>query len=541
MQPDLRSLSRSAVVLLGGLLVLGPAARGQVCSYSELNGGLLGVTGTSQGQSRASVVHDFGQGPTLFVTGGFSFAGGQPANNIAAWDGSAWTPLGLGISGTGTSLVVFDDGSGPQVYVGGFHSSAGGEFSDPTGKQMRHLARWNGSQWSGLAGGAPNGEVHSLAVHDDGSGQALYASGDFTSVGGKSASRIAKWNGTSWSALGSGLNSRAWTMTTFDAGDGSMLWAGGDFTLAGGVSVRRAARWNGTAWVDAYMGTAGFGAVRSFAEYQGDLYAGGSFSFIYGGTTNFRNLARLSGSTWIPVGGGVDNGVMSLLVHDNGDGEALYVGGDFDKVGPIENEVDIQRVARRFAGQWEAIADTSGQQPFVGVIHLGEFAQGGTTKMILGGFFQTWNGAVVNGIVEWDCGAPSAPALETLAGCFGNPAQLSAPNGPAAVGQPFGLSLNAAGFASGLAVFFVGLDGRDGSGCGLLLPTLGELLLAAVPAPAQVGVLALSGASATLALPVPNWPSLVGDELVFQGTAIGLSTPGFPAEFSNGLLVRVQP
>lgn len=540
MQPDLRSLSRSAVALLGAIFILGPAARAQVCSYTDLDGGLLGVTGTVQGQVRASVAHDFGQGPTLFVTGGFSFAGGQPANNIAAWDGSAWKSLGLGISGTGTSLVVFDDGQGPKLYVGGFHQSAGGNFSDGTGKQLRHVSRWDGSAWTGLAGGVPNGEVHSLAVHDDGSGPALFVSGDFTSVGGKSASRVAKWNGTSWSALGSGLNSRAWTLLSHDAGDGSMLWAGGDFTVAGGNNFRRAARWNGAAWVDAYMGAAGFGAVRSFAVHQGELYAGGSFSTIYGGPTNFRNMARLFGTTWVPVGGGFDNNVQSLLVHDNGTGPALYAGGDFDKAGPFENEVDIQRVARLVGGQWEAIADTTGQQEFVGVNHLGTFAQGASTKMILGGFFKTWNGVAVNGIVGWDCG-PSAPAIETLVGCFGNPAQLSAPGGPAAVGQPFALTLGAAGFSSGLGIFYVGLDGADANGCGLFLPTLGELLLAVVPAPAQVGVLALAGGSATLVLPVPNSPSLVGNEVVFQGTAIGLSTPGFPAEFSNGLLVRVQP
>lgn len=541
MNLHLCSVSRFAVALLGACLFGAPAAHAQLCSYSDLGGGLFGTSPSIQGQVRNSVTHDFGQGPQLFVTGSFWFAGGQPAYNIASWNGSTWAPLGFGISGTGTSLVVFDDGNGPQVYVGGFHDSAGGEFSDPTGKPMRHLARWNGSQWSGLAGGAPNGEVHSLAVHNDGNGPALYASGDFTSVGGKSASRIAKWNGTSWSALGSGLNSRAWTLTSFNAGDGSMLWAGGDFSLAGGVSVSRAARWNGSAWVDAYMGSVGSGAVRSFAVHQGQLYAGGSFSTIAGGPTNFRNMARLQGNAWVPVGGGFDNSVQSLLVHDTGSGPALYAGGDFNKAGPIENEIDIQRVARLSGNQWEAIANTSGQQQFVGVNHLGKFTQGGSTKMILGGFFKTWNGVTVNAIVSWDCGAPSAPPIETLAGCFGNPAQLTAPGGPAALGQPFALTLGAAGFTSGLALFYVGLDGTDSNGCGLFLPTLGELLLAVVPAPAQVGVLALAGGSATVVLPVPNSPALVGNEVVFQGTAIGLSSPGFPAELSNGLLVRVQP
>ena len=48
-----------------------------------------------------------------------------------------------------------------------------------------------------------NGYVNALAL--DGSGN-LYAGGDFTTAGGVSANRVAKWNGSKWSALGSGLN-----------------------------------------------------------------------------------------------------------------------------------------------------------------------------------------------------------------------------------------------------------------------------------------------------------------------------------------------
>jgi hypothetical protein len=43
--------------------------------------------------------------------------------------------------------------------------------------------------------------VLALAV----SGSDLYAGGEFTTAGGISAANIAKWNGSSWSALGSGM------------------------------------------------------------------------------------------------------------------------------------------------------------------------------------------------------------------------------------------------------------------------------------------------------------------------------------------------
>ena len=45
-------------------------------------------------------------------------------------------------------------------------------------------------------------EVLALAVSANGD---LYAGGQFNMAGGVSASRIAKWNGSAWSALGSGV------------------------------------------------------------------------------------------------------------------------------------------------------------------------------------------------------------------------------------------------------------------------------------------------------------------------------------------------
>ena len=68
--------------------------------------------------------------------------------------------------------------------------------------------------------------VYALAV----SGSDLYAGGAFTTAGGSAAKNIAKWNGSSWSALGSGMNSAVSALAV----SGSDLYAGGNFTTAGG-------------------------------------------------------------------------------------------------------------------------------------------------------------------------------------------------------------------------------------------------------------------------------------------------------------------
>ncbi|MFN9306725.1 MAG: hypothetical protein ACK6DT_11755 [Planctomycetota bacterium] len=70
--------------------------------------------------------------------------------------------------------------------------------------------------------------VPALAVLPNGD---LVAGGSFTTAGGVAANRIARWNGSTWSALGSGMNSSVLALAMLPTGD---LVAGGGFTTAGG-------------------------------------------------------------------------------------------------------------------------------------------------------------------------------------------------------------------------------------------------------------------------------------------------------------------
>src|SRR2546427_13130097 len=60
------------------------------------------------------------------------------------------------------------------------------------------MARLGGGSWSVLRSGSIDW-VYALAV----SGSDLYAGGYFTTAGGSAANSIAKWDGSSWAALGS--------------------------------------------------------------------------------------------------------------------------------------------------------------------------------------------------------------------------------------------------------------------------------------------------------------------------------------------------
>ncbi|MFO0972959.1 MAG: hypothetical protein U1A27_05920 [Phycisphaerae bacterium] len=136
----------------------------------------------------------------LIVGGTFSTAGGQPANMIARWNGERWAPLGGGLSGSSQypavlALRVWND----TLYVGG-------EFDQAGNTPVANIAAWDGTHWSPVGGGL-DGRVRGLTEFD----RQLIACGTFTRSKDTPLSYIGAWNGRTWRPLGIGLNGDAWT------------------------------------------------------------------------------------------------------------------------------------------------------------------------------------------------------------------------------------------------------------------------------------------------------------------------------------------
>jgi len=152
----------------------------------------------------AAVGHRWGRGWTLMLTlcylrrhivcrRRFLYGRRNRGNYIAQWDGSNWSALDVGLTGhylPGVSALAV---SGSTLYAGGYFTNAGGvpAITSRSG---------NGSSWSALTSGV-NDEVTALAA----SSSTLYAGGVFTAAGGIPANYIAQWDGTNWSAAGSGI------------------------------------------------------------------------------------------------------------------------------------------------------------------------------------------------------------------------------------------------------------------------------------------------------------------------------------------------
>jgi PKD repeat protein len=315
-------------------------------------------------------------GTNLYAGGEFTTAGGVTANYIARWNGSGWRPMpasGEGISGDldAYHAVVALAWAGTNLYAGGDFTVAGGVVAN-------HVAKWDGTEWSGLGsgtnGGNANGPVSAVAWD----GTNLYAGGYFRTAGGVAANYIAKWDGSEWSALGTGLDDCVNDLTC----GGGNLYAGGAFTTAGGVSASYIAKWNGSEW--SALGAGLEDGVSAMAWDGANLYVGGWFTSAGGVPAN--HIAKWDGKEWSALGTGL-NGLVYALAWD---GTNLYAGGDFTTAG----DAAVNHIAQWDGSRWTALG--------TGVDGLVNALAWNGTNLYVGGQFRTAGGVIANNIAVWD-------------------------------------------------------------------------------------------------------------------------------------------
>ena len=330
-----------------------------------------------------------GPNPILVAGGSFTQVGSLAANNVASFDGVAWTPLGIGTDAPVLALAAFDDGQGPAIYAGGYFTNAGGV-------PALRVARWRAGQWSPLGAGF-DGPVFALAVFDSGGGPALYAAGAFTRSGTTPVARVARWSGTQWQPLGAGFNGDVAALAVHDDGTGPRLVAGGAFTASGGTQVLRIARWTGSQWQS--IGAGFNGTVTALASVTAVnltgtgrlLVAGGSFTKS-GGTT-MHAIGRWNGTAWSPMGLGLNAPPTAITTFDDGRGPAVFVAGGFTSAGGL----GAARVARWDGLGWSGL--TSGANG--PVVALAPFGGPLGATLVAGGSFTTAGNVPAASIARW--------------------------------------------------------------------------------------------------------------------------------------------
>jgi len=205
----------------------------------------------------------------IFAGGSISMIGRKLMSAFVKYESSnGWfSPGGQGF-GSGSVINATAVDSNGNIFVAGQFTSGGG-------LNTNNIVKWGPYSWSQLGNGI-YGTIYALAINSKG---VLYAGGTFG---------VSKWDGYTWTTLGSVLG----TVTSLAIDSNDNIYAGGRFLKAGTISVNNLAKWNGTSWLA--VGTGVTGTIYALKiSPQGDLIIGGKFSAAFDKPAN--NLALFPG------------------------------------------------------------------------------------------------------------------------------------------------------------------------------------------------------------------------------------------------------
>lgn len=327
----------------------------------------------------------------LIVGGFFDTAGGIAANNIAAWDDSAWSTLGSGMNGAVNALIVHQG----QLYAGGNFSTAGGNAAS-------NLAVWDGSSWSEVQGGT-NGPVYALASHFEPQSNLQYnllVGGDFTQAGNQSGQNFAMLSSNNIWFIGLDYDEPVLALS-YDSIN-TNTYIGGKFKHIKSIPLSGINVFNGYSSPAINEGVKiddTVGSVNAIAVHGGKVYFGGQFDEI--GGVPAANIGSNTGyepfiwGLWDSCscgtsGGPITSPVQALISFDN----QLIAGGYFREAGGVT----ANHIAAWNGSSWSAFGSGVDGAFWPHVWALATYKG----KLIAGGRFTTAGGESVNNIAVWE-------------------------------------------------------------------------------------------------------------------------------------------
>lgn len=238
----------------------------------------------------------------------------------------------------------------------------------------------------------------------------VYVGGEFSSMGDREGTRgIARWDGRSWHALGTGmLRDGDQTGNVYDvAVSGDNVYVVGNFDHAGGVSANGVARWSISAQTWSAVGsgvgpaddTGDAAAASSVAVVGNEVYIGGNFAQVNGVAT--YRVAVWNGTAWAALAGGVADNDTLGFDHVNaivGAGDLVYVGGKFENAINPDGIDDVVAnniaVWNRGSKRWSALG--AGVSDVVRALAIDG------SNLYVGGDFTKASGQAVGGIARWN-------------------------------------------------------------------------------------------------------------------------------------------
>ena len=335
---------------------------------------------------------------------------------VATWALAAgpggWDHLGdHGAAGTKSlnlAANALEVAPGGVLYVGGKFTDAGGIAN------ADRIAKWNGSSWSAVSSSTEqiaNGEVFAIAI----AGGKVYAGGVFTNAGGSGADNLAVWDGTTWEPFCTVPGEKIGNVRALQV-VGSTLYVGGDFQNAAGIAnadyLLACNLATGTPSETTIDPAHPFsGSVKALtATSDGTLYAGGRFSNLEN-IPAADNVAYLPpGGTWQPMGpaGGTCSCALDAFVRAlTANGTDVYVGTEGSNVAGI---AQADHVAKWNGSAWSAMGSKTGGADgwFPAGTNIYGLASAGT-DVFATGTFQNANGDARADNIAWFDGTEWRP------------------------------------------------------------------------------------------------------------------------------------
>lgn len=331
---------------------------------------------------------------SLYAGGLFTISGAVHGTNLAVWNGSTWAPLGSGITAGANATRVY--ATPTNVFVGGTFFLAGGLIAN-------EFASWDGANWATIgAPGRLNGAASSVRAFA-GQSTNLFVGGLFSTIGQlTNGSLIAHFDGANWSPMSNGLSGATGASVNAIDISNNVVYAGGSFTFAGNLSTPNVAQWDGTNW--SALGSGPGGVVASLTVRTDGVYAAGAPQS--GSTFGSPFFVRWDGSSWQSVlnFNSADTFFDEYITDPNIGMDAvafqdtnIYVGGHFVIVWhdpSLTIETNCNNILR-FDGTYARIVGTGLNSNVIAMTTLG-------TNLYVAGLFTNAGGVTASHIAMWD-------------------------------------------------------------------------------------------------------------------------------------------
>ena len=269
----------------------------------------------------------------LYAGGTFLEVDGTEARLVARWDSTAWVPLAGGLDSWSSEVNTLAF-SGSDLFAGGRFGRA--ILNDTTDVSTSAVARWDGTTWhalgsipdseycNGITGGGVDQIVPGVAPGE------VYLHGSISGVAGGDcyvpSGKVARWDGAAWTGIPGtdDIEGDPRRVNGIAFRNGRLL-VGGDFDALGGQPVRSAALYEDAVWKPLVAeDTLGLvGVVHGLVTDADGTLYALHHAWNEGGSG--ERISRWEGGGWADVAGYIDGDTYTLLPHDGG----LYVGGDF--------------------------------------------------------------------------------------------------------------------------------------------------------------------------------------------------------------------